>query len=74
MKLLLVIDVADDVAEKYKVFTVDYTLRGDNDKSNDWIDYVQDAKVKVLPQKDESNWEIPSFMKKEKQNESNSDS
>ena len=51
MKYALVIDIADDVAEKYNVLTVDYTLRGDNDKSYDWIDYVQDAELKALPQK-----------------------
>ncbi len=28
MKLLLAIDIADDIAEDYENFTVDYDLRG----------------------------------------------
>lgn len=54
MKLLLVIDVADDVAEDYEDFTVDYDLRGtpkDDEKVNESIKYVEDADVRPLPQK-----------------------
>lgn len=51
MKAILVIDIADDVAEKYDVLTVDYTLCGDNAKAYDWLDYVTDVKLKALPQK-----------------------
>ena len=40
MKYVLVIDVDDDVAKKYDVLTVDYTLRGDNAIAYDWIEYV----------------------------------
>ncbi len=52
MKYVLVIDIADDVAEDYKDFTVDYDLRGtpiDDEKVNESIKYVEDAKVKALP-------------------------
>lgn len=54
MKLLLVIDVADDWAEDYKDFTVDYDLRGtpiDDEKVNESIKYVEDADVRLLPNK-----------------------
>lgn len=54
MRLVLVIDVADDWAEDYKDFTVDYDLRGtpiDDDKVNESIKYVEDADVRLLPQK-----------------------
>ena len=43
MKLLLVIDVADDIAEAYEDFTVDYDFRGtpkDDQKVNESIKYV----------------------------------
>lgn len=51
MKFVLVINLTDDVAKNYDVFTVDYTLRGDNEKSYDWLDYAQDVEIKPLPQK-----------------------
>ena len=54
MKLLLVIDLADDWAEDYKDFTVDYDLRGtpiDDEKVNESIKYVEDADVKPLPER-----------------------
>lgn len=56
MKLLLVIDVADDVAENYKDFTVDYDLRGtpiDDEKVNESIKYVEDADVKLYEVSDD---------------------
>jgi len=52
MRLVLVIDLAEDVAEDYKDFTVDYDLRGtpiDDEKVNESIKYVEDVKVKELP-------------------------
>lgn len=52
MKLLLVIDVADDVAEAYEDFTVDYDLRGtqkDEQKANESIKYVEDCPLKQIP-------------------------
>lgn len=52
MKLLLVIDVADDAAENYKDFTVDYDLRGtpiDDEKVNESIEYVEDCPLRPLP-------------------------
>lgn len=57
MRLILVIDVAEDVAENYKDFTVDYDLRGtpiDDDKVNESIKYVEDADVRPLPQEKET--------------------
>lgn len=54
MRLVLVIDLADDWAEDYKDFTVDYDLRGtpiDDDKVNESIKYVEDADVRLLPRK-----------------------
>ena len=59
MKLLLVIDVADDVAENYKDFTVDYDLRGtpiDDEKVNESIKYAEDAKIRPLPHKLQADW------------------
>ena len=53
MKLLLVIDVADDAAENYKDFTVDYDLRGtpiDDEKVNESIKYVEDCPLRPLPE------------------------
>lgn len=52
MKLLLVIDVADDVAEAYEDFTVDYDLRGtpkEDRAVNESIKYVEDCLLKPLP-------------------------
>lgn len=52
MRFVLVIDLAEDVAEDYKDFTVDYDLRGtpiDDEKVNESIKYVEDAEVKALP-------------------------
>ena len=54
MKLLLVIDVADDVAEAYEDFTVDYDLRGtpkDDQITSESIRYVEDCPLKPMPQK-----------------------
>ena len=54
MRLVLVIDLADDWAEDYKDFTVDYDLRGtpiDDEKVNESIKYVEDAKPIPLPNK-----------------------
>lgn len=54
MRLVLVIDVTEDVAENYKDFTVDYDLRGtpiDDEKVNESIKYVEDADVRPLPQR-----------------------
>ena len=63
MKLLLVINLADDWAEDYKDFTVDYDLRGtpiDDEKVNESIKYVEDAKPIPLPNK----WHDTSFIAK----------
>ena len=54
MKAILVIDIADDVAEAYKDITVDYDLRGtpkEDRTVNESIKYVEDAKIRPLPQK-----------------------
>ena len=54
MKLLLVIDVADDVAEAYEDFTVDYDFRGtpkEDQTVNESIKYIEDAEPRPLPQK-----------------------
>lgn len=54
MKLLLVIDIADDVVEAYEDFTVDYDLRGtpkDDQKVNESIKYVEDCPLKPMPNK-----------------------
>lgn len=54
MKLLLVIDVADDVAEAYEDFTVDYDLRGtpkEDRTVNESIKYIEDAEPRPLPEK-----------------------
>lgn len=54
MKLLLVIDVADDVAEAYEDFTVDYNLFGtpkEDPSFNENIRYVEDCPLRPLPQK-----------------------
>lgn len=51
MKLLLVIDVADDVAKNYKALTVNYDLRGDYGEWDESIKYVEDTKPRPLPQK-----------------------
>lgn len=56
MKAILVIDIADDVAEKYDVLTVDYTLNGDNDKAYECLDYVSDAELRPLPEK--NTWDV----------------
>ena len=52
MKLLLVIDIADNVAEAYEDFTVDYDLRGtpkDDQITNESIKYVEDCPLKSAP-------------------------
>lgn len=51
MKLLLVIDVDDDVAKNYKTLTVNYDLRGDYGEWDESIKYVEDTKPRPLPQK-----------------------
>ena len=54
MKLLLVIDVADDVAEAYEDFTVDYDFRGtpkEDRTVNESIKYIEDAEPRPLPKK-----------------------
>ena len=48
MKLLLVIDVADDVVKNYKALTVNYDLRGDYGEWDESIKYVEDAKPRPL--------------------------
>ena len=56
MKAILVIDIADDVAETYKDFTVDYDLRGtpkEDKKANESIKYVEDVRLRPLPRKAE---------------------
>lgn len=61
MRLILVIDVAEDVAENYKDFTVDYDLRGtpiDDDKVNESIKYVEDVDVRPLPTECSDSTEI----------------
>ena len=60
MKFVLVINVADDVAEAYEDFTVDYDLRGtpkEDRTVNESIKYVEDADVRPLPQKIEGKRE-----------------
>lgn len=52
MKLLLVINLADDVAEAYEDFTVDYDLRGtpkEDRTVNESIKYIEDAEPRLLP-------------------------
>ena len=52
MKLLLVIDVADDVAEAYEDFTVDYDFRGtpkEDRTVNESIKYIEGAEPRPLP-------------------------
>ena len=59
MKLLLVIDVADDVAEAYEDFTVDYDFRGtpkEDRTVNESIKYIEDAEPRPLPQKVEMDF------------------
>lgn len=59
MRFVLVIDVADDWAEDYKDFTVDYDLRGtpiDDEKVNESIKYVEDADARPLPHKLQADW------------------
>ena len=54
MKLLLVIDIADDIADDYGDFTVDYDLRGtpkDNQQVIESIKYVEDYPLKPLNDK-----------------------
>lgn len=54
MKLLLAIDIADDIAEDYENFTVDYDLRGtpkDNQQVIESIKYVEDYPLKPLNDK-----------------------
>ena len=56
MKAILVIDIADDVAEAYEDFTVDYDLRGtpkDDQKVNESIKYVEDCPLKPIPSRSE---------------------
>lgn len=55
MKLLLVIDVADDVAKNYKALTVNYDLRGDYGEWDESIKYVEDTKPRPLPKPKEAN-------------------
>ena len=53
MKAVLVIDIADDIADVYGDFTVDYDLRGtpkDDQKVNESIRYVEDCPLKPMPQ------------------------
>ena len=54
MKFVLVINLADDVAEAYEDFTVDYDLRGtpkEDRTVNESIKYIEGAEPKPLPQK-----------------------
>lgn len=54
MKFVLVINLADDVAEDYKDFTVDYDLRGtpkEDRTVNESIKYIEDAEPRPMPQK-----------------------
>ena len=51
MKLLLVIDVADDVAKNYKALTINYDLRGDYGEWDESIKYVEDCPLRQLPKK-----------------------
>ena len=54
MKFVLVINLADDVAEAYEDFTVDYDLRGtpkEDQTVNESIKYIEDAEPRPLPQK-----------------------
>ena len=59
MKLLLVIDVDDDVTEAYEDFTVDYDLRGtpkEDRTVNKSIKYVEDCPIKPMPHKLQADW------------------
>lgn len=59
MRLVLVIDVADDLVEDYKDFTVDYDLRGtpiDDEKVNESIEYIEDCPLKPMPHKLQADW------------------
>ena len=59
MKFVLVIDVADDVAEAYEDFTVDYDFRGtpkEDRTVNESIKYVEDAEPRPLPHKLQADW------------------
>lgn len=52
MKFVLVINLADDVAEAYEDFTVDYDLRGtpkEDRTVNESIKYIEGAEPKPLP-------------------------
>lgn len=54
MKYVLVIDVADDIAEDYEDFTVDYDFRGtpkENQMVNESIKYIENAEPRPLPKK-----------------------
>lgn len=54
MKYVLVIDVADDIAENYEDFTVDYDFRGtpkENQMVNESIKYIENAEPRPLPKK-----------------------
>lgn len=54
MKAILVIDIADDVAEAYDDLTVDYDLRGtpkDDQKVNESIKFVEDCPLKPMPER-----------------------
>ena len=53
MKYVLVIDIADDIAEDYEDFTVDYDFRGtpkENQMVNESIKYIENAEPRPLPQ------------------------
>ena len=59
MKFVLVIDVADDVAEAYEDFTVDYDFRGtpkEDRTVNESIKYIEGAEPIPLPQKVEMDF------------------
>lgn len=73
MKFVLVINLADDVAEDYEDFTVDYDLRGtpkEDRTVNESIKYIEDAEPKPLPEKRDEhcrydNWELESIINAE---------
>lgn len=52
MKTILVIDIPDDYYEEYKDWTVNYDLRFDNNEgATESLKYVEDVKLKPLPEK-----------------------
>lgn len=58
MKFVLVINLADDVAEAYEDFTVDYDLRGtpkEDRTINESIKYIEGAEPRPLPPKLDAN-------------------